>query len=110
VVCDAAGRALYFSRSPIPCVREWDDEWLDADPPMFLQHIGLYAYRREFLLQLASLPPSPLEQLEKLEQLRVLWAGHSLVVGHVAEPSIGIDTAADYRAFVDRHRRRTMAA
>ena len=110
VVCDRAGRALYFSRSPIPCVREWDDAWLNADPPVFLQHIGLYAYRREFLLQLALLPPAPLEQLEKLEQLRVLSAGHSIVVGQVAEPSIGIDTAADYRAFVERHRRRTMAA
>ena len=83
---------------------------MTREPPLFLQHIGLYAYRRDFLLQLASLPPSDLEQVEKLEQLRVLAAGYSIVVGQVAEPSIGIDTPADYRAFVDRYRRRTMAA
>lgn len=110
VVCDRAGRALYFSRSWIPFAREWDESLLTREPPLFLQHIGLYAYRRDFLLQLASLPPSDLEQVEKLEQLRVLAAGYSIVVGQVAEPSIGIDTPADYRAFVDRYRRRTMAA
>jgi 3-deoxy-manno-octulosonate cytidylyltransferase (CMP-KDO synthetase) len=109
VVCDRAGRALYFSRSWIPFAREWDASLLTADPPHFLQHVGLYAYRRDFLLRLASLPPCQLEQLEKLEQLRVLSAGYSIIVGLVDEPTVGIDTAADYRAFVDRHRRRTMS-
>jgi 3-deoxy-manno-octulosonate cytidylyltransferase (CMP-KDO synthetase) len=110
VVCDAAGRALYFSRSPIPCVRDWDDRVLTDPRAPLLQHIGLYAYRRDFLLKLAQLPPAPLEQLEKLEQLRVLAAGYAIWVGVVEEASIGIDTPADYRAFVQRYRRRTMAA
>src|SRR5687767_4623369 len=56
VVFDSAGRALYFSRSPIPCAREWRDELLTAEPPHFYQHIGLYAYRRDFLLSLARMP------------------------------------------------------
>ena len=77
---------------------------MEAHPPLFLQHVGLYAYRRDFLLQLAELPPSPLEQLEKLEQLRVLSAGYKILVGVVDEPTIGIDTWDDYRAFVSRAR------
>lgn len=110
VVCDQQGRALYFSRSVVPHPREWQPELLGAEPPVFLQHIGLYAYRRDFLLRLAELPVSPLERIEKLEQLRVLNAGYSIQVGLVREPSIGIDTPADYRAFVQRQQRRTMAA
>jgi 3-deoxy-manno-octulosonate cytidylyltransferase (CMP-KDO synthetase) len=104
VVMDDAGRALYFSRAPIPCVRDWTDDVLTAQPANFYQHIGLYAYRREFLLQLATMPRSPLEKLENLEQLRVLQAGHRIAVGVVDEPSIGIDTPEDYRAFVQRRR------
>lgn len=107
VVCDAQGRALYFSRAAIPHVRDWDDRVLNAQPAPFLQHLGLYAYRREFLLQLGALPPAPVEQLEKLEQLRVLYAGHPILVGTVDEPTIGIDTPADYAAFVERWRRGT---
>jgi 3-deoxy-manno-octulosonate cytidylyltransferase (CMP-KDO synthetase) len=102
VVFDAAGRALYFSRSPIPHAREWDDQLLASDPPHFHQHIGVYAYRRLFLLQLSAMPPSNLEKLEKLEQLRVLSAGHDILVGVIDEPTRGIDTAEDYRAFVSR--------
>lgn len=105
VVFGAAGRALYFSRSMIPCPREWDDRLLADDPPCFYQHVGLYAYRREFLLRLAQMPQSRLEQIEKLEQLRVLEAGFSILVGVVDEPTFGIDTPADYRAFVERWRR-----
>lgn len=104
VVFDARGRALYFSRSQIPFARQWDDGLLTADPPNFHQHIGLYAYRREFLLQLAQMPPSRLEGLEKLEQLRVLEAGFEILVGTIDEPTIGIDTEADYQAFVQRVR------
>lgn len=102
VVCDDAGRALYFSRAPIPFARDWDAGLLAADPPNFYQHIGLYAYRREFLLRLAELPRSKLEKLESLEQLRVLSAGHTILVGVVQEPNKGIDTPEDYRAFVRR--------
>jgi 3-deoxy-manno-octulosonate cytidylyltransferase (CMP-KDO synthetase) len=102
VVFDGRGKALYFSRSPIPHAREWRDELLAADPPHFYLHIGLYAYRREFLLQLAGLPRTPLEKLESLEQLRVLEHGYSIGVGVVQERTVGIDTPEDYRAFVRR--------
>ena len=102
VVFDQSGQALYFSRSPIPCAREWRDELLQADPPLFYQHIGLYAYRREFLLQLAKLPRAAIEKVESLEQLRVLVAGFRIQVGVVDEPTVGIDTKSDYRAFVRR--------
>jgi 3-deoxy-manno-octulosonate cytidylyltransferase (CMP-KDO synthetase) len=64
--------------------------------------VGLYAYRREFLLGLAQMPESDLERIEKLEQLRVLGAGCPIVVGVVDEPTFGIDTPEDYRAFVER--------
>ena len=104
VVFDGAGRALYFSRSPIPHARSWDDSLLAAEPPCFFQHVGLYAYRRDFLLQLAELPQSPLEQLEKLEQLRALESGYSILVGVVDEATFGIDTSDDYRRFVERQR------
>ncbi len=99
-----SGRALYFSRAPIPHAREWDDRLLAAEPAHYYQHIGLYAYRRDFLLQLATLPRTPLEKLENLEQLRVLEHGQQIAVGVVDERTIGIDTPADYRAFVTRHR------
>ena len=102
VVFDGRGRALYFSRSPIPFVRDWHDGLLTENPPNFHQHVGLYAYRREFLLKIAQTPPARLEQLEKLEQLRVLNAGHAIAVGVVDEPTVGIDTPDDYRAFVRR--------
>jgi 3-deoxy-manno-octulosonate cytidylyltransferase (CMP-KDO synthetase) len=102
VVRNQFGEAMYFSRSPIPRAREWDDTLLSREPPCFLQHLGLYAYRRAFLLEIAQLPPSPLEQLEKLEQLRVLSAGKTILVSVIDEPTIGIDTWEDYRAFVSR--------
>jgi 3-deoxy-manno-octulosonate cytidylyltransferase (CMP-KDO synthetase) len=104
VVFDEHGRALYFSRSVIPRPREWDDAWLRRTPAVFHQHIGLYAYRRDFLLQLAAMPRAALEIVENLEQLRVLSAGHSILVGITDEPSIGIDTPADYAEFVRRLR------
>jgi 3-deoxy-manno-octulosonate cytidylyltransferase (CMP-KDO synthetase) len=104
VVCDDAGRALYFSRSPIPFVRDGRPDF-QAEPPRFLLHLGLYAYRRPFLLQLASLPPAPLEQMEKLEQLRVLAGGRSIQVGRVQSGGQGVDTYEDYQAFVAAYRR-----
>ncbi|MEX0792969.1 MAG: 3-deoxy-manno-octulosonate cytidylyltransferase [Pirellulaceae bacterium] len=100
VVCDDQGQALYFSRAAIPHGRDWDETLLEADPPHFLQHLGIYAYRRDFLLRMAETPPSRLEQLEKLEQLRVLSLGEAIAVGVVDEASIGIDTPADYATFV----------
>jgi 3-deoxy-manno-octulosonate cytidylyltransferase (CMP-KDO synthetase) len=102
VVFDGDGRALYFSRSVIPHPRQWDEALLTSEPPSFYQHVGLYVYRREFLLRLAQLSPSPAEKMEKLEQLRVLHAGYSILVGVVDEPTFGVDTPEDYRRFVEK--------
>jgi len=88
VVCDARGHALYFSRAPIPYLRNE----AAATP---LKHVGLYAYRRDFLLHYSSLTPSPLEQAEQLEQLRVLHHGHAIAVTVGDFHCIGIDTPAD---------------
>jgi 3-deoxy-manno-octulosonate cytidylyltransferase (CMP-KDO synthetase) len=111
VVCDAAGQALYFSRSPIPFVRDGQPDF-SLRPPRFLQHLGIYAYRRRFLLTLADLSPHPLEQLEKLEQLRVLAHGRHIQVGVVAQSTPGVDTYDDYRQFVAtwRQNRQSRAA
>lgn len=105
VVASRTGRALYFSRSPIPHHRDGPPDFAAASPPAALLHLGLYAYRRDFLLKLGSLPPSPLEGAEKLEQLRVLEAGHPIALGIIDEPGIGVDTPEDYQRFVDRWRR-----
>lgn len=106
VVCDQQGFALYFSRSLIPHPREWDDQLLLTEPPIFLQHIGLYAYRREFLLKIPELAPPALEQVEKLEQLRFLYHGAKIAVGLIPSPTCGIDTPDDYRRFVARYQAR----
>lgn len=104
VVCAADGHALYFSRAPIPFCRDRDpDEILQSEHPWLL-HLGIYAYRRDFLLQLTRLTPSRLEQLEKLEQLRALEAGARIQVAIVEHHSVGIDTPEDYARFVERHR------
>ena len=71
-----------------------------ARPVRFLQHLGVYAYRREVLLKLAATPPHPLEQSEKLEQLRALARGISIQVGVIPVAHRGVDTPADYAAFV----------
>jgi 3-deoxy-manno-octulosonate cytidylyltransferase (CMP-KDO synthetase) len=97
VVTDALGRALYFSRAPIPW---WRDAPQVAQPaggagaPM--RHIGIYGYRAGFLRRFPQLPASPLEIVESLEQLRVLWHGERIAV-HVAEqaPGAGVDTPED---------------
>jgi len=93
VVCDARGRALYFSRSPIPYIRDAADR--AAVPPCYWQHVGLYVYRREFILRYAKMPQTPLEKLEKLEQLRVLENGLSLAVVETEYDSIGVDSPED---------------
>lgn len=103
VVFDDAGQALYFSRSPIPFIRDADFE---ADESIHYQHIGIYAFRRDFLLRLAAAPPSMLEQVEKLEQLRVLQMGEEIRVQVVDHAAQGIDTPTDYAAFVSRYLRR----
>lgn len=110
-VCAADGRALYFSRSCVPFVRDRSiDETLEQGMSPWKQHLGLYAYRRDFLLKLSTLPPSPLEMLEKLEQLRVLEHGASLGTVEVPASAPGIDTPEDYRHFVLRWREATRKA
>lgn len=89
VVIDRRGHALYFSRAPIPHSRA-ETPWASA-----FKHVGLYAYRRPFLLELAALPPTRLEAIEALEQLRVLEHGHSIRVVEAAHDSIGVDTPED---------------
>ena len=92
VVRDRRGRALYFSRAPIP----WDRDHPDAEAVEAMRHIGLYAYRTDFLAAFSTMAPSPLERLEALEQLRAMWHGHDiLVVDAVTAPAIGVDTADD---------------
>jgi 3-deoxy-manno-octulosonate cytidylyltransferase (CMP-KDO synthetase) len=90
VVCDELGNALYFSRSPIPFARD-----IVGVPPGAMRHIGVYAYRREFLFRFAALAPGKLEQLEKLEQLRALENGYRIRVVASIAPSLEIDTAED---------------
>lgn len=97
----AGGRAVYFSRSLIPYPRR--PNVAGAGPYL---HLGIYAYRRDFLLKLATLAPTPLEETEGLEQLRVLEHGYPIAVGLVDRASVGIDTPDDYAAFVKRWRER----
>jgi 3-deoxy-manno-octulosonate cytidylyltransferase (CMP-KDO synthetase) len=98
VVLDAAGRALLFSRAPLPWWRDGHALGVTDLPPapIALRHLGLYGYRAGFLRRFPSLPPAPLEQCEALEQLRVLWHGEQIAV-HVAEQASGpgVDTPED---------------
>lgn len=89
LVVDTAGYALYFSRSAVPFVRP------GGSPPLFWRHLGLYAYRRAFLLTLARLPQTPLELSEQLEQLRVLEHGYRIRTMETTADAIGVDTPED---------------
>lgn len=93
VVTNQQGDALYFSRAPIPFPREGAPA--DALPFDAWQHIGIYAYKRDVLLQFTQWVPSPIEEIEKLEQLRLLHHGINIRMAAVAEKSIGIDTMED---------------
>jgi 3-deoxy-manno-octulosonate cytidylyltransferase (CMP-KDO synthetase) len=103
VVCDGRGHALYFSRSPIPYVRDAHPNF-SSESPSFFQHMGIYAYRRDVLFRVTALPPHPLEQLEKLEQLRALASGIAIGVGIVHQEAIGVDTYEDYNRFIETYR------
>jgi len=101
VVTDGAQRALYFSRAPIPWSRDGapDGRLSQSSYAGARRHLGLYAYRVDALLRLAALPPSPLEQLEKLEQLRALEHGLDIRVAHaVVAPGPDVNTAQDLAA------------
>ena len=89
VVTDTAGRALYFSRSPIPYLRA------KVETSGYYRHIGLYVYRRSFLQVFAALAPTPLERQEQLEQLRALEHGHAIMVTQTAYQPLGVDIPAD---------------
>ncbi len=104
VVSDAAGFALYFSRSPIPHIRTGTgitlQQFLEQNPSLLLpyrKHSGLYVYRNEFLQKFARMQPSLLEKLESLEQLRALENGYPIRVVPVAHRSTGVDTEEDYQ-------------
>lgn len=96
LVCDAAGHALYFSRAPIPWWRDAPAGEARPHPGAVLRHVGLYGYRAGFLRRFPLLAQSPLEQIEALEQLRVLWHGERIAV-HVSStrPGPGVDTPED---------------
>lgn len=95
VVTDSHSRALYFSRSPIPYVKGEDMRAEGFRSHTFFRHIGLYAFRRDFLLHFITLPQTPLEQIEGLEQLRALEHGYLIAVVETSHESIGVDTPDD---------------
>jgi 3-deoxy-manno-octulosonate cytidylyltransferase (CMP-KDO synthetase) len=99
VVRGLDGAALYFSRAPIPH-RRADVSGDHVAAP--LRHVGLYVYRRAFLLEYVTWPATPLERTERLEQLRVLERGYRIAVALVDTAPPGIDTPEQYQAFVDR--------
>ena len=95
VAKDQKGWALYFSRAPIPHDR-------DGRSTQYFKHLGIYGYRRDFLLQFPTLPPSNLEQREKLEQLRALDNGYKIKVVETIHDSIGVDTEEDFKLVKER--------
>jgi 3-deoxy-manno-octulosonate cytidylyltransferase (CMP-KDO synthetase) len=98
VVTDRFGRALYFSRLPIPCLRDGPRDAAAngrSAPPQWYKHLGLYVYQRDFLLNYSNLPRGPLETAEKLEQLRALENGYPIQVVETPFDSVGVDTEED---------------
>lgn len=100
VIVDKAGRAIYFSRSVIPYDRESGGV---GHVKGYLRHLGIYAYRKAFLLKFTELGQGELEKREKLEQLRAIEYGYSIAAGKVAHGWDGIDTIGQYKAFVKRY-------
>ena len=103
VVLAVDGTALYFSRAVIPYDRQ-------GAGVRYLLHLGIYAYRKGFLVRFAALEPTPAERAEKLEQLRALEHGYRIAVGVVPSAPPGVDTMEDYAAFVERHKARLRSA
>ena len=100
VVLNAHNEAIYFSRSPIPFCRDGQSEELKTYP--FLGHLGLYGFSAKSLQEFCSLPKSPLEEIEKLEQLRALYQGKTIAMAVVQTQSVGIDTPQDYQRAIER--------
>ena len=88
---DRDGGALYFSRAPIPCDRDNEPVF----PSIYFRHIGIYAYRGEFLKRYIAEPQCALEKTEKLEQLRALWMGAKIAVVETQDEGVGVDTPED---------------
>jgi len=101
---DEIGRAIYFSRSVIPYDRDSAGVGKVGE---YLRHLGIYAYRKQFLLEITKLPQTPLEKTEKLEQLRAIENGYGILVGKVEHTCDGIDTPEQYAEFVRRYKRST---
>lgn len=101
VFAPGGGKALYFSRAPIPYARDRagrvDDAWVRANP--CFKHLGLYAYQADLIERFVKLPPGRHEQIEKLEQLRVIENGYEIVCGVTHDPTIGVDTREDAEHF-----------
>jgi 3-deoxy-manno-octulosonate cytidylyltransferase (CMP-KDO synthetase) len=104
VVTDLKGRALYFSRAPIPYDRD------GSGRVQYYKHLGLYAYAAEALRLFSTLPPSQLEQHEKLEQLRFLENGIPITVVETAQDTIGVDTEEDLKKVEEYFRRATVTS
>jgi len=99
VVVGETGKALYFSRAPIPCHRD-----AGSTPVSFLKHLGFYAYRHAFLQTFTTLPPGKLEQMEKLEQLRVIEQGYAIQVALSPKDTVGVDTPEDLQQLLTLHK------
>ncbi|MBC8481371.1 MAG: 3-deoxy-manno-octulosonate cytidylyltransferase [Planctomycetes bacterium] len=103
VVTDNTGKAVYFSRSPIPYDRE-NSATVDID--LYNRHIGIYAYRKDFLLEFTKMPQTILEKTEKLEQLRAIENGYEILTAKVNHTCDGIDTPEQYEEFVKRQKKK----
>jgi len=101
VITDCDSKAIYFSRAPIPYDRESSGV---GEVRQYLRHIGIYAYRKQFLLKITALPQTKLEKTEKLEQLRAIELGFPILVGKVKHNCDGIDTPDQYADFVKRQK------
>ncbi len=104
VIIDSNDCAIYFSRAPIPYDREKSGV---GKLQQYLRHIGIYAYRKQFLLKITALPQTKLEKIEKLEQLRAIENGFSILVGKVKHTCDGIDTPQQYANFAKRYKGKT---
>ncbi|MBN1392671.1 MAG: 3-deoxy-manno-octulosonate cytidylyltransferase, partial [Sedimentisphaerales bacterium] len=102
VVTDCNNKAIYFSRSIIPYDR---DKAGIGKARNYLRHLGIYAYRKDFLLKITALPQTPMEKIEKLEQLRAIENGFSILVAKVEHTCDGIDTPEQYAEFVKRYKK-----